>query len=155
MLLVGYSEILLLFWKRFVVECDCISPHYQLVFWIKFQWPTRGQLRGDVFFVSFQDIVLFRNFIKTHFLQYVFILSVSNCHPSLPRSLNGCFILKETCNSFQRWPLKLSWIASKSLIEVGNITKAATFKSFLHLSYKNTQILFLWQCFLIFSWDKH
>ena len=31
--------------------------------------------------------------------------------------------------------------------------KAATFKSFLHLSYKNTQLLF-W-CFLIFSWDKH
>ena len=25
----------------------------------------------------------------------------------------------------------------------GNITKAATFKSFLHLSYKNTQLLFL------------
>ena len=27
-------------------------------------------------------------------------------------------------------------------MEVGNITKAATFKSFLHLSYKNTQLLF-------------
>ena len=27
-------------------------------------------------------------------------------------------------------------------MEVGNITKAAAFKSFLHLSYKNTQILF-------------
>ena len=32
----------------------------------------------------------------------------------------------------------------------GNITKAATFKSFLHLSYKNTQLLFLWQFFKIF-----
>ena len=29
-------------------------------------------------------------------------------------------------------------------MEVGNITKAGTFKSFLHLSYKNTQLLFLW-----------
>ena len=34
-------------------------------------------------------------------------------------------------------------------MEIGNVTKAATFKSFLHQSYKNTQLLFLWQCFLI------
>ena len=27
-------------------------------------------------------------------------------------------------------------------MEVGNVTKAATFKSFLHLSYKITQLLF-------------
>ena len=27
-------------------------------------------------------------------------------------------------------------------MEVGNITKAATFKSFLHLSYKNKQLVF-------------
>ena len=27
-------------------------------------------------------------------------------------------------------------------MEVGNITKAVTFKSFLHLSYKNTQFYF-------------
>ena len=27
-------------------------------------------------------------------------------------------------------------------MEIGNIKKAATFKSFLHLSYKNTQLLF-------------
>ena len=30
----------------------------------------------------------------------------------------------------------------KTIIEVRNITKAATFKSFLHLSYKNTQLLY-------------
>ena len=29
-------------------------------------------------------------------------------------------------------------------MEVENITKAANFKSFLHLGYKNTQLLFLW-----------
>ena len=29
-------------------------------------------------------------------------------------------------------------------MEVKNITKAATFKTFLHLSYENTQLLFLW-----------
>ena len=27
-------------------------------------------------------------------------------------------------------------------MEVGKITKAATFKIFIHLSYKNTQVLF-------------
>ena len=35
-------------------------------------------------------------------------------------------------------------------MQVGNITKAATYKSLLHLSHKNIQLLFLWQCFLIF-----
>ena len=29
-------------------------------------------------------------------------------------------------------------------MELGNVTKAANFKSFLHLGYKNTQLLFLW-----------
>ena len=40
-------------------------------------------------------------------------------------------------------------------MEVGIITKAATFKGFFHLSYKNAQLLFLLECFLIFSWGKH
>ena len=31
----------------------------------------------------------------------------------------------------------------ETIIEPENITKAATFNSFLHLSYKNTQLLFL------------
>ena len=39
-------------------------------------------------------------------------------------------------------------------MEVGNITKAATFKSFLHLSYKNKQlVLFVIVFFNIFN-DK-
>ena len=33
-------------------------------------------------------------------------------------------------------------ISDKTIMEVGNITKASTFKSFLNLSYKNTQLLF-------------
>ena len=66
-------------------------------------------------------------------------------------SVNFCL----TCNSFKKWPLNFWWISNKSIIEVGNITKAATFKSFLQLSCKNTQLLFLWQCFLKFSSDKH
>ena len=64
-------------------------------------------------------------------------------------------ILKETCNSFKKWSLNLWWISNKTIIEVENIAKAVTFNSFLHLHYKNTQLLFLWQCFLIFSWDKY
>ena len=57
--------------------------------------------------------------------------------------------LKETCSWFKKWPLNL-WISNNTIMEVGNIKKTATFKSFLPVSYKNTQILFLWQCFLIF-----
>ena len=54
---------------------------------------------------------------------------------------------KETRNSFKTWPLNLWWISNKTIIEVEKITKAATFESFLYLSYKNIQLLFLWQCF--------
>ena len=39
-------------------------------------------------------------------------------------------------------------------MEVGYITKAATFKSFPDLSYKNTQLLFSWLYFLIFFMRK-
>ena len=56
--------------------------------------------------------------------------------------------LKETYNSLKKWPLILWWVSNKTIMEVGNIKKAATFKSFLHLSYKNLQWLFLWPCFL-------
>ena len=49
-------------------------------------------------------------------------------------------ILKETRNSFKKLPLNLWWISNKTIMEIGNVTKAATFKSFLHQSYKNTQL---------------
>ena len=52
-------------------------------------------------------------------------------------------VLKETCNSFKKWPLNFWWIPNKTTIEVEKITNAATLESCLHLSYKNTQILFL------------
>ena len=55
--------------------------------------------------------------------------------------------LKETHNSFKKWPLNLWWISNKTIMEVGNITKAATSKSFFHLSYKNTKLLFLCSAF--------
>ena len=58
--------------------------------------------------------------------------------------------LKETHNSFKKWPLKLWWISKKTIMEVGNITKAATFISFLHLTYINTQLLFCDSFFNIF-----
>ena len=53
-------------------------------------------------------------------------------------------------NSFKKWPLNPWWISNKTIMEVGNITKAAAFKSFLHQSYKNTQILFLTVLFNFF-----
>ena len=40
--------------------------------------------------------------------------------------------LKETRNSFRH--LNLSWISNKTIMRVGNITKAATFESFFHVS---------------------
>ena len=50
--------------------------------------------------------------------------------------------LKETRNWFKKWPLNYWWISNKTIMKTGNVTKAATFKSFLHQSYKNTQLLF-------------
>ena len=38
---------------------------------------------------------------------------------------------------FQKGPLNLWWISNKTIMEVGNIKKAAACISFLHLSYKN------------------
>ena len=46
-------------------------------------------------------------------------------------------------NSFKKWPLNLWWVWDKTIMEVGNITKGATFKSFLHLSYKKTITFFV------------
>ena len=65
-------------------------------------------------------------------------------------------ILTETRNSFKKWPLNLWWTSNKTIMEIGNITKTASFKSFLYLSYKNTQLLlFVTVLFNIFSWDKN
>ena len=58
--------------------------------------------------------------------------------------------LKETPNLFKKWILNLWCVSNKAIMEVESITKVAIFKSFLSLSYKNTQLLSLWQCFLIF-----
>ena len=58
--------------------------------------------------------------------------------------------LKETRNSFKKWSLNLWYILNKAIMEVQDIAKAAILKSFIHLSYKNTQLLFMWQCLLIF-----
>ena len=52
------------------------------------------------------------------------------------------FSLKGTRNSFKRLPLNLWWFTNKAIILVWNIIQAATFKSFLYLSYKNKQLLF-------------
>ena len=97
--------------------------------------------------------VLTKNTYLPHRKTNVVQKALSYVGPSLWYNLNNT--LKKTHNSFKKWPLKLWWISNKTIIEVEFITKATTFKSFLHLSYKNTQLPFLWQYFLIFSWDKH
>ena len=55
----------------------------------------------------------------------------------------------------QRVTFETLMVSNKPIMKVGNIAKAATFKIFCQLSYESTQLLFLWQCFLIFSRDKH
>ena len=57
-------------------------------------------------------------------------------------------------NSFKKWPLELWWISNKTLMKVGNITKAATFKSFLHLSYKTCNYFFCDSAFSFYMRKK-
>ena len=54
--------------------------------------------------------------------------------------------LKEMPNLLKEWHLNLSWNSNKTIMDVGNVKKATTFKSFLHLSYKNPKLHFLWSC---------
>ena len=56
---------------------------------------------------------------------------------------------KETHNLYKNWSLNLWSTSNKNIMEHGNVRKATTFKSFLNQCYKNTQLFFLWQCFLI------
>ena len=43
------------------------------------------------------------------------------------------------------WPLNLRLISNEAIMEAGNITKAATFESFLHLSYKSQRDIRGWK----------
>ena len=40
-------------------------------------------------------------------------------------------------------------------MEIGNFMEAGAFKSFLHQSYKNVQLLFCDSAFYLLSWEKH
>ena len=51
-------------------------------------------------------------------------------------------IFKENAQLVQKVTFEPLMYFKQNHYEVGNIAKAATFKSFLHLSYKNTQLLF-------------
>ena len=63
--------------------------------------------------------------------------------------------LKETHNSFKKWFSTFDGFKKKTVIETGNVRKTATFKSFLHQSYKNTQLSFFVSVFKLFLWEKH
>ena len=90
--------------------------------------------------------ILFINCVTFKFFR---LISLKNNHVRIFKC-NKIVYLKKTSILLKKWPLNLWWSLNKSIREVVNITKAATFKSFLHLSYKNTQIHLLWECFLIF-----
>ena len=64
-------------------------------------------------------------------------------------------MLNEMRNSFKKWPLNLWSISNKAIMEVRNITKAATFKSFLYLSYKKTHDYFFVTVLLNISHEKN
>ena len=55
---------------------------------------------------------------------------------------NNFYLLKRNTQFIQKVTFE-PLILNKTIMEVGNITKAATSKSFLHLNCKNTQLLFL------------
>ena len=67
---------------------------------------------------------------------------VENLHNNIFHKYVSISHLKETHNSLKKWPFNLWWISNKTIMKVGNIKKAATSKSFLHLSFKNTIITF-------------
>ena len=50
--------------------------------------------------------------------------------------------LNETRSSFQKLSLNLRWISNITILEVENIAKAATLKSFLHVSHKTHTVTF-------------
>ena len=81
-----------------------------------------------------------------HLLMMDLKLGVFSCtylKPLIKFGMKGlCINLKETHNLFKKWPLNLWWTRNKTTTKIGNITKAATSKSFLHFSYQNTQLLF-------------
>ena len=51
--------------------------------------------------------------------------------------------LKGNAQFVQKVTFEPLMVSNKTIIKVENITKAASFESFLYLSYKNTQALFL------------
>ena len=79
------------------------------------------------------------------FFDYNFIPSCFNYNQLKP--IAEFYLFRKTRNSLEKWPLNLWWISNKTLIKVGNFTKAATFKSFLHQGHK---INFCLQCFFCF-----
>ena len=86
---------------------------------------------------------------QSNFIQKL-LNDLSSFHVGLSWSARHLWpmILKETPNSFKKWPLYLWWISNKTIMVVGNATKAATF---LHQSYKkHTIILFVTVLFNIF-----
>ena len=52
-------------------------------------------------------------------------------------------------NSFKKQPFNLWWISNKTIMEIENVSKAVTFKSFAHQIIKTHNYFFLRQYFSI------
>ena len=101
--------------------------------------------------VTAPDINNFQWFILTAPYTYSTTNAGRGPHPPYVNPyIFAVYLLKETWNSLKKWPLKLWWTSNKTIIEIGNITKPTIFKSFLHLSYKNTLLLFCGSVFWYF-----
>ena len=62
----------------------------------------------------------------------------------------------------QKVIFNLWWISNKTVMEIGNLTKTATFKSFFQQVYKNTLLSFFWVFFVFMRqtltdnfWELH
>ena len=110
----------------------------------------------SIFHFPWQFTLLLQRYCWMYFQLYLFLwtphcrkktLLISGKNSKTP---NIVIFLKETRKSFKKWLLNLWWFSDKTIMEIGNVTKAATFKNFLHQSYKNTNtfsVTMLFNCF--------
>ena len=150
---VTYTNVLLCCWDSFLTDASylgalsaediyiCMCVCVCVCAWRDFPSPWLHPLLRD-FHVIFHAILMFNtneDVPKNIWMRKYGKLSVKRLCWSLFQL--SCK-LKGNAQFIQKVTFNLWWVSNKTIMEVGNITKAATFKSFLHLSYKNTQLLF-------------
>ena len=137
------------FWKYFLVH-NSLREISTIMQAIKLRF--RGIVKKKS--VQFTD--------QNTFLEIVCIDKYSRfTHPQLFRIMSQevwksfCWKFKGNAQFVQKVTFKIFDVfQTKPLWKLELLQKLLLLKSFLHLRYQSTQLLFLWQCFLIFSWDK-